>query len=355
MRNKRAKRGKFDTQPQLTRLHGLVKRIQRGDYPTQDMLATEWEKSPRTIQSDLDFIRDVWKMPLGYDRARFGYYFSESVANFPMVPISEQELVSVFIAQKALQQYHGTPFEAPLRSAFSKLVSSLEGDLSVAWADLDTAISFRGIETDPKDMEMLGQLGEAIRKRREIIFRYHKLERAEEAAERSKKNDKRKHAAPLARTVTGERRRVRPYHLACVGGQWYLFAYDLMRRDMRKFVPARMRHLRVTTRRFERPRDFSIDNLLKGSFGVFSGNQVVPIRIWFGRARAQLMRERKWHHSQAIKELGNGEIELQMELSSFAEIVPWILSWGEHARALEPGALVKEVKDAAKRVVRSYR
>jgi proteasome accessory factor B len=143
MRKKRAKRAKFDTQPQLTRLHGLVKRIQRGDYPSQKLLAEEWEKSPRTIQSDLDFIRDVWKMPLEYDRNRYGYYFSEPVANFPMVPISEQELVSVFIAQKALQQYHGTPFEAPLRSAFSKLVSSLEGDLSVAWADLDAAISFR--------------------------------------------------------------------------------------------------------------------------------------------------------------------------------------------------------------------
>ena len=148
---------------------------------------------------------------------------------------------------------------------------------------------------------------------------------------------------------------MRPYHLACVGGQWYLFAYDLMRRDMRKFVPARMQRLRITTTRFERPRDFSIDNLLKGSFGIFSGDQVTPIRIWFGRARAQLIRERKWHHSQRIEELGNGEIELRLELSSFAEIVPWILSWGEYARALEPADLVKEVKETASRVVRSYR
>src|ERR1043166_6949793 len=103
MRKKHPEKATFDTQPQLTRLHGLVKRVQRGDFPTQLALAIEWEKSPRTIQSDLDFIRDVWRMPLKYDRARHGYYFSEPVANFPMVPISEQELVSVFIAQKALQ------------------------------------------------------------------------------------------------------------------------------------------------------------------------------------------------------------------------------------------------------------
>ena len=152
----------------------------------------------------------------------------------------------------------------------------------------------------------------------------------------------------------GEVRRVRPYHLACVGNQWYLFGYDLMRRDMRKFVPARMRHLAVKATRFERPKDFSIDKVLKGSFGVFSGGELVRIRIWFARSRAQLIRERKWHHSQKIKELGKGEIELSLELSSFAEIVPWILSWGEHARAIAPGALVREVRDAASRVVRSY-
>lgn len=149
-------------------------------------------------------------------------------------------------------------------------------------------------------------------------------------------------------------RRVRPYHLACVGNQWYLFAYDLMRRDMRKFVPARMRHLMVKATRFERPKNFSIDKLLQGSFGVFSGGEVVPIRICFGRARAQLIRERRWHHSQAIKELGNGEIELSMELSSLVEIVPWILSWGIHARAVGPKELVREVANVVKELGSKY-
>src|SRR5437867_13430708 len=84
-----------DTQPQLTRLHGLVQRIQKGDYPSAKVLAQEWEKSWSTIIRDLDFIRDVWCLPLEYDRQRYGFYFSEPVGKFPMVPISERELVSV--------------------------------------------------------------------------------------------------------------------------------------------------------------------------------------------------------------------------------------------------------------------
>src|SRR4051812_36689301 len=190
MGRKKQKKFKTNTQPQLTRLHGLVQRIQKGDYPSQKILAAEWEKNPRTIQRDMDFIRDVWGLPLEYDRQRYGFYFSAPVANFPMIPISESELVSVFIAQKALTQYHGTPFEQPLRSAFEKLASSLQGEISVAWSDLDSAISFRGIESRVEDMELLATLSAAIRSRNEIEFGYRKLEEVQSAGEEKARKSK---------------------------------------------------------------------------------------------------------------------------------------------------------------------
>ena len=118
------------------------------------------------------------------------------------------------------------------------------------------------------------------------------------------------------------------------------------------FVPARMKDLEVRPEQFERPKNFSVDQLLKGSFGVFSGGELIAIRIWFGRSRAQLLRERKWHHSQQIKELGNGEIEVRMELSSFEEVVPWILSWGQHCRVIGPRELGKQVREEAREIVK---
>jgi len=133
-----------------------------------------------------------------------------------------------------------------------------------------------------------------------------------------------------------------------------LFGYDLLRRDIRKFVPARMRELKVLAKKFERPTDFSVDKLLKGSWGVFSGSARIPMRIWFDAFAAQLVRERQWHHSQKIRELGNGEIELKLELSSFVEIVPWILSWGEHARGTSPRALVKAVREVVQKLGKVY-
>jgi len=353
MARKRSSRKYAGTQAQLTRLHGLVKRIQEGDYPNQTVLAEEWEKTPRTIQADLDFIRDVWRLPLDYDQHRYGYYFSKPVAKFPMISMSEGELVSVFVAQKALSLYQGTPFERPLRSAFQKLVSGLKGEISVAWSDLDSAISFRGIETNVGDVETLDRLGEAVRKRREVEFEYFKLGTEGGGNLRSPAlSTKRGEGAAWGR---GEMRTVSPYHLACVGGQWYLFAYDPMRGAIRKFVPARMRGLRVLAASFEKPRDFSVEKYLKGSFGVFSGEEPRRVRIRIDRARAQLVRERRWHHSQQVKELKDGGIEVSFEVSSYVEIVQWILSWGEYARAIAPTDLVKEVARVAGKIEEQYR
>jgi hypothetical protein len=69
MGQKKQKKFKMNSQPQLSRLHALIQRIQKGDYPNRTILGREWEKDRRTIQRDLDFIRDVWGLPLEYDQA----------------------------------------------------------------------------------------------------------------------------------------------------------------------------------------------------------------------------------------------------------------------------------------------
>jgi len=55
------------------------------------------------------------------------------------------------------------------------------------------------------------------------------------------------------------------------------------------------------------------------------------------------VRERVWHSSQQIQELTGGEIEFRVTLSSLLEIEPWVLSWGEHAKVIQPRDLVKRI------------
>ena len=75
------------------------------------------------------------------------------------------------------------------------------------------------------------------------------------------------------------------------------------------------------------------------------------VRIHFDAFAARLVSERQWHPSQSIKRLADGELELTMTLGRLEEVERWVLSWGEHARVLEPDSLRKQVRSVAKAIL----
>lgn len=69
---------------------------------------------------------------------------------------------------------------------------------------------------------------------------------------------------------------------------------------------------------------------------------------------ARLVKERTWHHSQEIHQLPNEEIELKMRLTSTVEISRWILSWGEHAKAVAPAELARDIERTLRKTLGGY-
>ena len=117
--------------------------IQSGKFPNATILASALAVTPKTVQRDLEFMRDRLDLPLEYDGRRYGYYYSQEVNSFPTLQITEGELFALLVAEKALQQYRGTNFERPLISAFKKMAASLPDPVSLNLADWEQTISFR--------------------------------------------------------------------------------------------------------------------------------------------------------------------------------------------------------------------
>jgi len=319
------------SRPPLARMMQLHAQLQARKFPNCRKLALELEVSEKTIQRDLEFMRYRLGLPIEYDPLHFGFVYTEPVANFPTIQVSEGEIVALFVAQKALQQYHGTPFEMPLRAAFKKIGDGLKEKVSFSWSELDSAISFRNLGQSDADLEVFEILSHAVLDSAEIEFRYRKL-----------------------KGTTAETRRVRPYHLGCVDNQWYLFGFDLSRQQLRTFALPRIREPRRTGARFRRPSDFSIGKFLSSSFGIFEGTGRATVRIRVLPFAAQLVRERTWHHSQKIKELRDGSLELQLQLGSLEEIERWVLSWGDQAEVLEPAKLRGRLHELGKKLATTY-
>jgi predicted DNA-binding transcriptional regulator YafY len=299
--------------------------LQSGSYPNTTTLGRELEVCTKSIQRDLEFMRDRLGLPLAYDASRFGYFYTEEVRSFPTMQITEGELVALVIAEKALQQYRGTQFEKPLLSAIRKIEQSLPDTISLNLADIEQTISFRTRAEPILNLEIFDVLAKATAQRRQLELRY------------------RKPGSPQT-----EPRLVDPYHLANINGEWYLFAWDHTRKDIRTFVPARVQAARMTGKTFPRPQRFSLEKRLRDSFGVHSGEGQYDVVLRFTARVADFIREKKWHESQVLRELKNGDVELQLRLSSLQEIQRWVLSWGGDARVLRPRELAESVQQAAR-------
>src|SRR5262249_52093902 len=144
-----------------------------------------------------------------------GYYYAHEVEAFPTLQITEGELFALVVAEKALQQYRGTSFEKPLLSAFRKMAEALPETISVNLEEWDQAISFRTSAEPVLDLAVFDALAKATAERKQLVLTYRKPGRS-----------------------GAEARTIDPYHLANINGEWFLFAYCHLRKDIRTFVPA---------------------------------------------------------------------------------------------------------------------
>ena len=191
--------------------------------------------------------------------------------------------------------------------------------------------SFRPLGVSTHDLGVFELLHSAVRQCREVRFAYRKI-----------------------KSATAESRRVRPHHLACVQGRWYLVAWDAARDAMRTFALTRISGPRVLERRFERVQGFDIGKYFGNSFGVFAGEGSIEVRIRFDPGASRLVAERIWHSTQTLTALPNGESELILRLNDLREVATWVLSWGEHAWAVSPPKLVEQIRASLAAAAKRY-
>lgn len=315
------------SRPPLERMLRIHQAIQSGSFPNATNLAREIEVSTKSIQRDIEFMRERLSLPIEYVAAHNGYHYTGEVSSFPTMQITEGEIFALVVAEKALQQYRGTSFEKPLLSAIKKMEQALPDTISLNLADIEQTISFRTRAEPILNLEIFDALAKAVAQRQQLELHY------------------RKPGQPA------EKRLVDAYHLANINGEWYLFAYDHARKDLRTFVPARIQFVKPTGKTFERTQKFSLEKRLRDSFGVHSGEGEFEVVIRFNARAADYIREKKWHPSQTLRDLKGGGAELKMKLSSLAEVQRWVLSWGGDAEVLKPRELVESIHTAARKIL----
>jgi len=323
------------TDTNWTLSHAAIERISAihqallGDtWPTALGLSRQWEVNERTIRRDIEFMRDRMHLPIGRCFRRRGYYYTEPVNQFPTLTLSQAELVSICISQRAFSVYDGTPFGPPLRAAFNKMLKGLDQQVVLGLEELLEAISIRAESFEaPVDVALFDTVIAAAHQRQEIEIRHQKVDGS-------------------AMTT----RQVHPYAVARHRGAWYLIGHDSLRQTIVTFGMSRVQAARLTGEHFQRPENFNLKDHLPDEFGIFSGKPE-PVEVEFEGTMAALIQERRWHPSQKFVKKRNGRVALQMRAVISPELEHLVLGWGPEAHVIKPVALKRRIEEMARGIL----
>ena len=246
------------------------------------------EVSLRTFQRDLKEIETLYGIEIKFDRSRKVYFINEDQQD----EYSER----MFEALDVFQVLN-------LNQSFSEFIQ------------FDTR--------KPEGTENLSGLLYAIQNRFQIQFRYQKF---------------------WSEDV--EIRTVEPYLLKEFKKRWYVFVYDLERKEFRTFGLDRLFALQITQTKFQFPQKINAKEFFKDCFGIVGPGEKSPqfIRLKFINGQGNYIRTMPLHHSQQILQDENGEMIVQLKIVPTYDFVQEILSHGEFVQVLEPENLVEELK-----------
>ncbi|MEO6003002.1 MAG: WYL domain-containing protein [Opitutus sp.] len=319
------------SRPPLERMLKIHDALRRGSLINCTKLMHTLEVSRKTVVRDIAFMRDRLELPIEFDARIQAYRYTQPVTSFPTVNVTEGELLALLVAQRALQQYRGTPFHRQLEVAFEKLAAGLRDRISFSPADELRAVSFKNIGLGKTDLAVFNTLSAAVLRQEEVTFAYQKPGDPKRLA-----------------------RRVRPYHLANRENLWYLIGYDLEREALRTFALPRVAQVENTKAAFTRPPDFTPEKFFASALGVLGGTGNFTVVIRFSSAVAERVREREWHESQEMRELPGGALELKLRLGALMEVEQWILSWGSAAEVIGPPKLRENIRQSVASLARLY-
>jgi predicted DNA-binding transcriptional regulator YafY len=286
------------------------------NWPSDESLAQTLEVDPRTIRRDIEYMRYQLNAPIGFDRRQGGYCYTEPTFRMSLPQLSQGELLALFLAERMMRQFRGTPFEPDLKQAIEKLSPMLPDGVTVkldAVADFLSVLPATKLEYKSK---IFCALTSAVVERRRLDLSYWSASRDEKT-----------------------RRGFDPYDLALVDDGWYAVGHCHLRNDIRMFAVQRVLTVRKTDETFVRPASFRIEDYLKGSFRALRGDGDYRVVLRFHKDVARRFAEKRWHTSQVLERQKDGSLIARMQLSSLVEIKRWVMWWGADCEVIEPPEL----------------
>jgi predicted DNA-binding transcriptional regulator YafY len=327
------RKGAFKDRPLWRRLQTIHHQIKDGRHPNASSLARELRVSTKTVQRDLDYLRDELDAPIQFDRLENGYAYSRADYVLPFLPVDGNDLFSIGVAAQVMALFGGTPLARDLEACYERLAELMPPAVRLRPEILRDKIALRSLAPyRPVREEIWQAVAESMQRGVSLSIRYRHPGEA-----------------------PGQARVLRPYAIVLSGRDWLAVAEDVAAGQIKTFYLSRMEDARLTGERYAIPKDFDADRYFRHTFGLFvGGEKPFRFRVRFTKEAADEVREQRWHPQQAIEDLPGGEAILELPAVSIREAREFVLRYGKNARALDPPELVQDLRAQVASLSRAY-
>jgi len=309
---------------QFWRLLKIDEQLRAKRFPSARSLAKEFDVSKRTVERDIEFLRDRYEASIEYDHSKCGYAYTQETFFLKSLFLTDEELFSAAVFEKALQQYRNTPIEGRLKAVFGKLTELLPDDaVSVNTMWLGDSLTFIPEPSPEISPEIFDAVFSGVKARRAVRFRYRSLTQTE----------------PTTRMCE-------PYHIVCQRGAWYVIGRCADKNEERIFSFSRMSEIEVLKdRAFELPTGFTVEQYIDKNVGVWlNRREPFTVRLLFSASVSVFAEEHIWNEEQTVLVHEDKSVEVSFKTTQFEEIKRFVLGQGATVRVLEPPELLQAVQ-----------
>ena len=309
---------------QFWRLLKIDEQLRAKRFPTARSLAKEFDVSKRTVERDIEFLRDRYEAPIEYDHSKCGYAYTQETFFLKSLFLTDEELFSAAVFEKALQQYRNTPIEGRLKAVFAKLTELLPDDaVSVNTMWLGDSLTFIPEPSPEISPEIFDAVFSGVKARRAVRFQYRSLTQTEAAV-----------------------RICEPYHIVCQRGAWYVIGRCTDKNEERIFSFSRMSEIEVLKDwAFELPTGFTVEQYIDKNVGVWlNRREPFTVRLLFSSSVGVFAEEHIWNEEQAVRVHDDKSVEVSFKTTQFEEIKRFVLGQGATVQVLEPPELLQAVQ-----------
>lgn len=320
---------KFD---RIYHLHRILAG-RRTPIPFED-LKERLRCSKATAYRHIQDLENYLGAPIERDRELGGFRYRPNpngrAFELPGLWFSAQELQALIVFQRLLQSLEPGLLEdhlSPLAARLNDLLQHKRLGLSEA----GQRIRILGMAARPTGEWFQAAAGGVLQRRR-LRIRYHSRGR-DQLTERT----------------------VSPQRMTHYRDNWYLDAWDHLRKDLRSFSVDRIRHAVELEDPARDIAERELDEHYASAYGIFAGKANKTAVLRFSPERARWVADERWHPEQQGQFMTDGRYELRIPYRDSRELAMDILRHGAEVEVVGPEGLRDEVTRCLAAALENYR